>query len=314
MCSSPLELFSQKSLREEEGRSWYMLALVDAWPCRCSRSSCTQETKRRLLSARIQPGTVRSPTCSRGRAHCGLGQKDPLLLYSPPPPAVPLQASEHHPTAAAPIFTKLPAVGHEMEVTAVWHRRTARCREGVTALAELAHTTTRSHQRSDAAHCPGGPLCRGLRADTCWCRACPPVPSSSPRAGSSSAPHWLHGPSATLRPCRAAPCPVCPRRQARQGTRQGPSEGPRQGVSWQQQPAAGLGNACSQVCAPSPVLLASPAAVPLQGSVLLILSFLPCARQHSLLPALQGNASEAPGTQAGNPSLQSDGAGPGFQP
>lgn len=94
----------------------------------------------------------------------------------------------------------------------------------------------------------------------------------------------------------------------------GAQKGPRQGVSWQQQPAACLGNARVQVRALSSVLLASPMAVRLQGTVLLILSFLPCAQQHDLLAALQGNASEAPGTQAGNPPLQSDGAGAGFQP
>lgn len=83
--------------------------------------------------------------------------------------------------------------------------------------------------------------------------------------------------------------------------RQGHSRVPAQGGSWW--PAACLGNACSQPHAQSSVLLASPTAVPLQESVLLILSFLPCAQQHSLLPALQGKALEAPGAPARSPSL-----------
>jgi len=86
--------------------------------------SSTQKTRGRLVSARINPRTVKSPTCSKGRSHCGSGQKDPVLLYPlPRAAAAPLQTREQHPTAAAPIFTKLPAVGHGMEVTAVWHRR-----------------------------------------------------------------------------------------------------------------------------------------------------------------------------------------------
>lgn len=39
-----------------------------------------QETGRRLVPGRIQPGTVRIPTCSRGNSHCGSGQRDFLLL------------------------------------------------------------------------------------------------------------------------------------------------------------------------------------------------------------------------------------------
>lgn len=65
-----------------------------------------------------------------------MGQGRKILHFFTPLPraaAVPLQAREQHPTAAAPIFTKLPAAGHEMEVTAVWHRGTAHCREGGTA-------------------------------------------------------------------------------------------------------------------------------------------------------------------------------------
>lgn len=201
-----------------------------ARPGRCSRSSCTQETRRRLVSARIKPGTVRSPTCSRGHSHCGTGQKDPRLLYPlPRAAAAPLQAREQHPTAAAPIFTKLPAVGHEMEVAAVWQRNgtlQGGCHSLWPGLAELAHTTVRSHQRSNAAPSPGGPHCWGLCAETCWCCASTPVPSSSSRAGSSSAPHWLHGPSATLSPCRASPCPVCPCWQVRQGHSRVPAQGP----------------------------------------------------------------------------------------
>lgn len=166
--------------------------------------------------------------------------------------------------------------------------------------AELAHTTARTHQQSDAVPSLGGPHCWGLRAETCWCCASTLVPSSSSRAGSSSAPHWLHGRPQSL---QGLPVPRLPVLAGQAGAQQGPSVGPGQGVSWQQQPAACLGNACIQVHAPSAVLLASPMAVPLQGSILLILLFLPRAQQHNLLPALQGNTLEAPGTQAGDPSL-----------
>lgn len=155
---------------------------------------------------------------------------------------------DQHPTDTAPVLTKSPAVGQEMEVT------------------------------------------------RCWCHAATPVPSSSSHAGNTE-PCFGFWSLCNLGSLQGVPCPVCSCWQLRQGHSRVPSEG---GSWW---PAACLGNACSQLHAQSPVLLASPTAVPLQESVLLILSFLPRAQQHSLLPASQGKALEAPGAPTRNPSL-----------
>lgn len=230
---------------------------------------------------------------------------------------MPLQAREQHPTAAAPIFTKLPAVGHEMEVTAVWHRGMACCREGVTA-SVLAWLSLPTPLRGDTGKAMLLPPRVALTVGVCVQR--PAVPRIHTGAQlliscweqlSTALSSWsLCNP----RSLQGFPMLRLPMLAGQAGAQQGPSAGPRQGVSWQQQPAACLGNVCIQVHAPSSVLPASPMVVPLRGSFLLIVSFLPHAQQHNLLPALQGYASEAPGTQAGNSSLQSDGAGASFQP
>lgn len=178
----------------------------------------------RLVRARTKPGTMRSTTCSRRHSHCGSGQKDLLLLYPlPHAAAAPLQAREQHPRAAAPIPTKPSAVGYEMEVAEVWHRVTTHCREGVShcpILAELA--LLRGATREAMLLHPRV----ALAVRVCMQRpavASTPVPSSSPRAGSSSAPPWLHAPPASLGPCTASPCPVCPCRQGTAGPSAGPS-------------------------------------------------------------------------------------------
>lgn len=176
------------------------------------------------------------------------------------------------------------------------------CHSLCPGLAEFAHATVSSRQRSHAAPSLGGPHHWGLCVKTCCCHTSTPLPSSSSHGGSSSALHQLHGPSATL----GLPVPHLPMLAGQAGARQGPRAAPRQGVSWQHQPAACLGNAGVQVHPPSSVFLASSMVVPPQGSVLLILSFLPRGQQHNLLPALQGNALEAPRSGAGNPSLCSD--------
>lgn len=285
----------------------------DARPGRCCRS-CAQETRGRLVSARIKLGTARSPTCSRGHSHCGSRQKGPLLLYPlPHAAAAPLQAGEQHPTAAAPIFPKFPAVGHEMELAAVW-RVAGRVSQPWLSLPTPPRGATREAMLLPPRVTFTARVCVQRPAGATHPQRCPAPP---PVLGAAQ--HHIDfmlppQPSVLAGPPRAPSAGAGWPGMDVAGTRQGPSAGRRQGLSWQQPPAACLGNACLQVRAPSSVLLASPAAVPLRGSVLLILAFLPRAQQHNLLPALQGNASEAPGAQAGNHSLQSDGAGAGFQP
>lgn len=138
---------------------------------------------------------------------------------------------------------------------------------------------------------------RWHRQTRCWCRAATPVPSSSSPAGSTSALLWLHGPSATS--VLAGP-PCAP--SARAGSSGRGTAGPLHRVgSGGQQPAWAMPAAKSMPRAPCS--LPAPRQVPLQGSILLILSSLPRAQQHSLLPALQGKALEAPGARARNPSL-----------
>lgn len=137
-----------------------------AHPGKCSRSSYTQETRGRLASAR----TIRSPTCSGGHSHWVRTERSSISFLSF---HVQLPGSSI-PQPQLP-FLQLPAVGHEMEIAAGWHRGTADCRQGVTVsvLAWLSLPTPL--QCCSLLRCPH---CQGLRAGTCWRRASTPVPCS----------------------------------------------------------------------------------------------------------------------------------------